>query len=97
MHGDDVYNNLLKWYHDYIEEYIPISKIPNNNDFIYGYYGSAQFLVHRDIIRNLPKKFYKKLYDWIISTELENNISGRYLEWTWHIFWDIYPKIIKNE
>ena len=87
------YNKLLKWYNDYIEEYIPISKVPNNKDFIYGYLGSAQFLVHKDLIRNLPKEFYKKLYDWIITTNLSNRVSGTYLEWTWHIFWDIYPNL----
>ena len=86
---------LLEWYSKYIEDYIPISKVPNNNDFIYGYRCSAQFLVHKDLIRNLPKEFYMRLYNWIITTELSNYFSGRYLEWTWHIFWDIYPNYVK--
>jgi len=90
------YNDLLNWYNIYIEEYIPISKVPNNTDFIYGYQGSAQFLVHKDLIRNFPKKFYMKLYEWIITTDLTNDVSGRYLEWTWHIFWYIYPHYIVN-
>lgn len=93
--GKNMYNELLKWYNEYIEEYIPISKVPNNSDFIYGYLGSAQFLVHKDLIRNLPKEFYIKIYEWIITTDLSNSISGRFLEWTWHIFWDIYPNYIK--
>ena len=87
----NTHNELLKWYNKYIEEYIPISKVPNNSDFIYGYLGSAQFLVHKDLIRNLPKEFYIKIYEWIITTDLPNYISGRFLEWTWHIFWVIYP------
>jgi len=87
--------DLLKWYNEYIEDYIPISKVPNNSDFIYGYLGSAQFLVHKDLIRNLPKEFYIKIYEWIITTDLSNILSGRFLEWTWHIFWDIYPNYIK--
>jgi hypothetical protein len=91
----DYYNELLQWYDMFIEKYIPMSKVPNNPDFTYGYLGSAQFLVHKDLIRNLPKEFYKNLYDWIITTDLPNSISGRYLEWTWHVFWDIYPKYIK--
>jgi hypothetical protein len=90
------YNELLKWYGAYIEEYIPISKVPNNHDFIYGYRGSAQFLVHKDLIRNLPKEFYVKLYNWITTTNLPNYLSGRYLEWTWHVFWDLYPNCIKQ-
>jgi hypothetical protein len=89
------YNDLLKWYNKYVEDYIPISKVPNNTDFIYDYFGSAQFLVHKDLIRNLPKEFYVKIYEWIITTDLPNYVSGRYLEWTWHIFWHIYPTYIK--
>ena len=85
----------MKWYNKYIEDYIPISKVPNNSDFIYNYLGSAQFLVHKDLIKNLPKEFYIKIYEWIITTDLPNNISGRFLEWTWHIFWYIYPNYIK--
>ena len=91
----DTYNELLKWYNKYIEDYIPISKVPNNSDFIYNYLGSAQFLVHKDLIKNLPKEFYIKIYEWIITTDLPNYISGRFLEWTWHIFWYIYPNYIK--
>jgi len=86
----------MSWYNKYIEKYIPIAKVPNNTDFIYGYLGSSQFLVHKELIRNFPKNFYKNLYDWIISTDLPNALSGRYLEWTWHVFWDIYPKHIKQ-
>lgn len=95
--NEHYHKDLMKWYNDYIEEYIPISKVPNNKDFIYDYLGSAQFLVHKDLIRNLPKVFYKKIYDWIITTNISNDISGRFLEWTWHVFWVIYPEIQKNE
>jgi hypothetical protein len=94
-HGEQLFNSFMSWYSEYIEDYIPILKVPNNNDFIYGYCGSAQFLVHKDLIRNLPKEFYIKLYNWIITTELPNYFSSRYLEWTWHIFWVIYPNYIK--
>jgi hypothetical protein len=93
--GNQIYIKLLQWYNDHIEKYIPIDKVPNNSDFIYGHFGSAQFLVHKDLIRNLPKEFYKDIYDWIITTNLPNSISGRFLEWTWHIFWNIYPNYIK--
>jgi hypothetical protein len=24
---------------------------------------------------------------------MKNDKSGRFLEWTWHIFWDIYPNL----
>lgn len=90
-HGNELYNIFLSWYNQLIEPYIPLSKIPK--DFMYNQRGSAQFLVHKQIIQKLPKVFYSNLYHWIISTNLPNFFSGRFLEWTWHIFWDIYPNI----
>lgn len=90
------YKELLKWYERFIDKYIPLSKVPNNDDFIYSYRGSAQFLVHKNLITNFPITFYKDIYEWIIVTELPNYLSGRFLEWTWHIFWDIYPNFIRN-
>jgi hypothetical protein len=87
-----LYKILLQWYSDFVEEYIPLSKVPNNKDLIYDHRGAAQFLVHRDLIRGLPKVFYERLYNWIITTDLENYVSGRLLEWTWHVFWVIFPR-----
>lgn len=89
----DQLDKLLKWYNSYIEEYIPISTLPNK-DFTHTYKGSAQFLVHKNLILNLPREFYSKLYDWIITTDISNYLSGRFLEWTWHVFWVIYPDLI---
>ena len=89
---NDWYNDIVSWYKTYIEKYIPMETLPDQDWTIY-HRGSAQFLVHKSLITNLPLKFYEDLYDWIINTELENSQSGRYLEWTWHIFWYIYPKI----
>lgn len=90
---EQCYTQLLAWYKDYIDEYIPLSKVPNNHDFIYGYLGAAQFLVHRDRIRKLPKAFYERIYNWIMTTSLSSKMTGFYLEWTWHVFWMIYPTI----
>jgi len=91
------YDDLLVWYNEYIEEYIPFSQVPNNKNFLDGYTGSAQFLIHKDLIRNLPKEFYKKLYDWITTTDIPNWKTSRFLEWTWHIFWVIYPTYIQKK
>lgn len=30
-----LYKILLQWYAEYVEEYIPLSKVPNQDDFIY--------------------------------------------------------------
>jgi hypothetical protein len=95
-HGKPIYNLFMNWYKEFLEEHIPFSKIPNNKDFLYGFRGSAQFLVHKKLIQNFPKEFYIKLYDWIITTKIPTYFSGRFLEWTWHVMWYIYPVYIKE-
>ena len=89
------YNDMLIWYYNYIEKYISIHSLPSQ-DWTQDYRGSAQFLVHKSLITNLPLEFYKNLYNWIITTNMPNEKSGRFLEYTWHIFWEIYPKL-QNE
>lgn len=86
------YNEILDWYNNYIEKYIPLCSLPNK-DWTKGYRGSAQFLVHKSLIRKLPIEFYENLYNWIITTNIGNWKSGRFLEWTWHIFWLFYPNL----
>jgi hypothetical protein len=94
---NELYYEYYKWYSCYVEETIPFHKIPTNGtDFLFNHHGSAQFLVHKDLIRNLPREFYLKLYIWITTTHMSNWLSGRLLEYSWHIFWYIYPNFIKN-
>jgi hypothetical protein len=90
--SNEWYNDILIWYNTYIEKYIPISSLPNK-DWTLGYRGSAQFIVHKSLITKLPLEFYTNLYDWITTTDMSNYQTSRYLEWTWHIFWDIYPNL----
>jgi hypothetical protein len=87
---------------EYVEEYIPIESVPKKDAFIEGYIGCAQFLVHRDLILNFPKSMYQDMYDWIIEEDVvlpegcecnQHRIAGNFLEWTWHIFFEIYPRI----
>ena len=85
---------LMEWYDQYIEPYIPLNKIPNK-DWLIGYKGCAQFLVHKSRIKKLPLKFYQDIYDWILTFPYPK-LSGYFLEWTWHLFWDIYPNINNN-
>lgn len=73
------------FYKDFIEEYVPFKTLDKKKEFL----GSAQFLVHKSFIQKIPKEHYEKLYDWIINTELKNSVSGRFLEWTWHILWKL--------
>ena len=89
---DSWYNDILVWYNTYIEKYIPMNSLPHK-DWTLGHKGAAQFLVHKSIITNLPKVFYEDLYHWLITTHLTSCVSGRYMEYTWHIFWLIYPNL----
>jgi len=91
---DRWYKEILIWYNNYIEKYIPRNTLPNQS-WTLGYRGSAQFLVHKSIITKLPLEFYENLYNWIITTDMPNEKSGRFLEWTWHLFWNIYPNLSK--
>jgi len=81
---------LSEWYNEYIEPYIPFDKLPNK-DWLNGYKGCAQFLVHKDLIRHMPIKFYMDIYNWILKFD-KPRLSGYFLEWTWHLFWVISPK-----
>ena len=87
-----LYGEVLDWYNKHIEKYIPIDSLPDK-DWTVGYRGSAQFLVHKSVITKLPIKFYFDLYVWILTTDITSNKSGMFLEWTWHVFWSIYPKL----
>jgi hypothetical protein len=86
---------FLDYYKNYIQEYIPYEKIPEKDWFLSGKI-SAQFLVHKSLITNLPRKFYKRLYDYCTLPDQQTGhkgveLSAYFLEWTWHLFWDIYP------
>ena len=84
----NVLEDFLKWYNEHVEMYVSFNSLDLNKITR----KSAQFLVHKSLIKSLPLEFYKKLYEWIITTHLENAISGRFLEWTWDIFFEIYPE-----
>jgi len=80
---------LMKWYNKYVEPYISLLRLPKKN-WLSGYKGCAQFLVHKSLITSLPHKFYIDLYHWILEFE-DGKLSGYFLEWTWHLFWVIGP------
>jgi hypothetical protein len=80
---------LTEWYSKFVEPYIPFEKLPNK-DWLVGYKGCSQFLVHKSVIMHLPHKFYNDIYNWILEYN-NSKLAGHFLEWTWHIFWDISP------
>jgi len=87
----DHYERLCAWWEENLEHYCPRKNLVHAN-WLYGYRGGAQFLIHKNRILQYPFEFYKRIYDWILDSEY-GRTSGFYLEWTWHVFWDIYPKL----
>jgi hypothetical protein len=51
----------------------------------------AQFAVSREQIRQLPKHRYTQYRDWLMETELEDYVSGRILEFGWHMIFGREP------
>jgi hypothetical protein len=84
-----IVNEVVKWYNEYLEP--EIGPIDSYGDWTVGHQGCGQFLVHRNTIMIRPLNFYKKLYDWIISTDLPNAWTSRFTEWTWHLIWNQVP------
>lgn len=50
-----------------------------------GAHCSSQFAVSREAILSHPKEFYEKIRAWLLKTELEDQISGRIIEYMWHV------------
>lgn len=53
------------------------------------FYPCAQFYVHRDLILRHSKNVYETFLDWLYTTDLDSDISGRLFEYMWNkIFTD---------
>ena len=78
--GNDKYPKLKWFYEKFLEPYIGPSHKP---DWTYGHQCCAQFIVHRNRIQKLPKKFYQDIYNWIITTKWDSKVVGHVAcEWT---------------
>ncbi|KAK8154561.1 hypothetical protein IWX90DRAFT_57766 [Phyllosticta citrichinensis] len=59
----------------------------------------AQFALTRHKIRSIPLERYQHLRDWLANTDLEDRISGRVMEYAWHIFFGkdaVYCPVAKD-
>jgi len=88
--NNPLYPKIIEWWNRYCKPYVTnMDKYPP--DWTYGHLGCAQFLVSSDRIRQYPREFYEGLYEWITTTDLPDSVSGRFMEWTWHVFWGTPP------
>ena len=44
----------------------------------------SQFAVSRDLLRTIPLNEWKRYREWLIKTDLDDELSGRVWEYTWH-------------
>jgi hypothetical protein len=78
-------SELLAWKAQRIDPHVDPALVIT--DWFFHSVCCAQFLVHRDNIRALPLEAYTQLYEWLADTPLDDYVSGRYLEYTWHVLW----------
>ena len=79
-------NEIGVYFRTYIRPAVgPYAIYPN---FTKGVLGCAQFIVNKSNILNHSKLFYQNIYDWLMETHIENYWNGRFLEWTWDLFWN---------
>lgn len=81
---------MLPWCEEFLSP--ELGPIENYGDWTNGHDGCAQFIVHRCAIRLRTRNFYLKIYDWLLSTPLQNYLNARYLEWTWHLIFGQVPR-----
>jgi hypothetical protein len=49
----------------------------------------GQFVVERDAVRRLPREFYQRLFDWLVSGECASFDAGLVLEFTWALVFNM--------
>ncbi|KAK5952430.1 hypothetical protein OHC33_006473 [Knufia fluminis] len=51
----------------------------------------SQFAVSRDQVLKRPRSDYSRYRRWLLDTELESDVSGRVLEYMWHVIFGKEP------
>jgi Protein of unknown function (DUF3431) len=51
----------------------------------------SQFAVSKEQVLKRPKQDYERYYKWLMETELEDALSGRVMEYMWHIIFGQDP------
>ncbi|KAH7329465.1 hypothetical protein B0I35DRAFT_456822 [Stachybotrys elegans] len=63
------------------EELFPDLDVPD----VIGVTCCSQFAVRRETIRRRPREDYVRYRDWLMTTKLGDDLSGRVLEYSWHV------------
>ena len=69
-----------KHYEDGFKELFPNTTVPE----VVGVGCCAQFAVTREKLLDRPSEDYERYRRWLLGTPLEDDISGRIMEYSWH-------------
>ncbi|KAB2573803.1 hypothetical protein DBV05_g7525 [Lasiodiplodia theobromae] len=75
------------YYHAFKEIFGEAREVPHE----VGVSCCAQFALTRDKIREIPRSEYVRLREWLAKTPLLDSISGRVMEYSWHILFGKEP------
>ena len=87
IHDNEHFPTLRDWYDKYLKE--EMGPIEHHGDWTVDRSCCSQFIVHKKAIQRRSLQCYQTLLDWILTTELDNATSGRFLEWTWELLWEV--------
>lgn len=81
-------------YPEAFQELFPGEPIPS----VVGVACCAQFALTREKIHERSLEDYRRYRQWLLDTSLDDNVSGRILEYTWHvIFWQVTRSLPKRK
>jgi hypothetical protein len=81
LNGEDDLRPTQTAYKQSFQELFPGEPIPAS----VGVACCAQFAVTREKIRERPLEDYKHYRQWLLDTPLDDSVSGRIFEYSWHI------------
>jgi hypothetical protein len=84
--GNDKIPIMKAFFKKYLEPYI--GSIDKFGDWTVGEKCCAQFVVHRNRIHRYPLEFYQNIYNWLMTTNIDERTSGNMLEWTWSLLFN---------
>lgn len=91
---NDLWSDMKWYFKKFLSPYI--GPIENFGDWTVNHLCCAQFVCHKNKIRQHPKKMYEDMYKWIIKTDMDHQTTGRLLEWTWRIIFNPKQYMLKN-
>lgn len=83
---NDIWPDMKEFFDTFLAPYIGPKEY--FGDWTVNHLCCAQFVCHRDKIRQHPRRMYRAIYRWIMKTDKSYQITGRLLEWTWRIIFN---------